>query len=123
MYLRLHDEQEVAGVDPLDGEAVLRAFAEELPGWMWDGQFLRPPGGGPEDAPVFDVWMGRQYVKLAGYASTGELGNAVIGAMRSLGLRLYDPQVSERFIEHHSRARIENGRGGVAPFSACGGRS
>lgn len=98
VYLRLNDEEEVPSVEPLDGDAVLRAFAEELPGWTWDGQFLRPPGVGPEDAPVFDVGLGRQLVSLTGYAFTEDLGNAVIRAMRSLGLRLYDPQVNERFI-------------------------
>ena len=55
VYTRLNDEQHVDSVDMVDRDRVLRLFAEDLPGWTWDGQFLRPPGSAPEGTPAYDV--------------------------------------------------------------------
>ena len=97
VYTRLNDEQPVNSVDVVDRDRVLRAFAEDLPGWTWDGQFLRPPGTDPEGTPAYDVSIGEQLVEFIGYRFQGEHANEIIGAMHSLGYRLYDPQTSGRF--------------------------
>ena len=97
VYTRLNDEQHVKGVDVVDRDRVLRAFAEDLPGWAWDGQFLRPPGSDPEGTPAYDVSIGEQLIAFIGYKFRGEHANEIIGAMHSLGYRLYDPPTLERF--------------------------
>ncbi|BCF86530.1 hypothetical protein RQCS_60750 (plasmid) [Rhodococcus qingshengii] len=97
VYTRLNGEQHVDSVDMVDRDRVLRAFAEDLPGWTWDGQFLRPPGSDPEGTPAYDVSIGEQLVEFIGYKFRGEHANEIIGAMHSLGYRLYDPQTLERF--------------------------
>jgi len=94
VYTRLNDEQRV---DMVGRDRVLRLFAEDLPGWTWDGQFLRPPGSDPEGTPAYDVSIGEQLVEFIGYKFRGEHANEIIGAMHSLGYRLYDPQILERF--------------------------
>lgn len=97
VYKRLNAGQSVDGVAELDREAVVLAFGELLPGWAWDGQFLVPPGVAPDETPAFDVEIGEQSVEFIAYGFTEELANEIILAMRSLGLRLYDPQVDQRF--------------------------
>ena len=96
-YSRLNDEEYVPGVAALSRDRVLRAFADELPGWAWDGQFLQPPGTAPDDAPAFDVSIGEQMVQFIGYGVEYEHANAIISAMHVAGLRLFDPQVNQRF--------------------------
>ncbi len=97
VYARLNDEQHVSGVNAVDRDCILQAFVEDLPGWAWDGQFLRPPGTAAEGTPMFDVYIGEQLIEFIGYGFQSEHANAVIDAMRPLGYRLFDPQVGERF--------------------------
>lgn len=97
VYEQLGNGQRVSGLTPLNGERVLAAFADHLVGWPWDGQILQPPGADPDGAPAFDVSIGEQLVEFVGYGWEPEHANAIIDAMHSLGLRLYDPQVGERF--------------------------
>lgn len=97
VYRQLNDERAVAGVEVVDRELVVAAIAEDLAGWRWDGQILQPPGADPGGAPAFDVSIGEQLVVFVGYGWEPEHANAIIDAMHRLGLRLYDPQVEERF--------------------------
>lgn len=97
-YRKLWDSTDVEGVDAVDRSVVTDAFAERLPGWGWDGQFLAPPGVDLEDgSPVFDVTIGAQMVEFVGYGMTGDAANAIIDAVHPLGYRLYDPQTDERY--------------------------
>jgi hypothetical protein len=97
VYRQLNDERHIAGVDVVDPELVSAAIAESLAGWRWDGQILQPPGTDPDGAPAFDVSIGEQLVEFVGYGWEPEHANAIVDAMHRLGLRLYDPQVDERF--------------------------
>lgn len=96
-YTQLNDEQHTTGIDTVDRERIVRAFAEHLPDWTWDGQFLRPPGVDPEATPAFDVAIGDQMIEFVAYGFQNDLANAVIDSMLPLGYRLYDPQTGERF--------------------------
>lgn len=97
VYRQLNGGQHVVEVDVVDRELVLTAIAEYLPDWRWDGQILQPPGADPDGAPAFDVSIGKQLVEFVGYAWEPEHANMIIDAMHHLGLRLYDPQIEERF--------------------------
>jgi len=97
VYRQLNDERHIAGVDVVDPELVSAAIAESLAGWRWDGQILQPPVTDPDGAPAFDVSIGEQLVEFVGYGWESEHANAIVDAMHRLGLRLYDPQVDERF--------------------------
>ncbi|OYD60889.1 hypothetical protein BDB13_5785 [Rhodococcus sp. OK302] len=80
VYARMYDEH-VSGIDAVDRDRVLRAFAD-LPGWTWDGQFLRPPGTNPEGTPAYDVSIGEQLIEFIGYRFQGEHSNEIIDAIR-----------------------------------------
>ncbi|CAM3174458.1 hypothetical protein [Mycobacterium simiae] len=97
VYRQLNGGQHVVEVDVVDRKLVLTAIAEYLPDWRWDGQILQPPGADPDGAPAFDVSIGKQLVEFVGYAWEPEHANMIIDAMHHLGLRLYDPQIEERF--------------------------
>lgn len=97
VYNRLNDGHHVPGLAAVDRDAVIQAFGDHLPGWRWDGQFVQPPGTAPDDAPAFEVSIEPQMVEFVGYGWEPEHANAIIDAMVHLGMRLYDPQVDERF--------------------------
>ncbi|MEE3065447.1 MAG: hypothetical protein VYA67_16095 [Actinomycetota bacterium] len=97
VYRQLNDGQNIAGIDLVDTKLVLAAIGEYLAEWRWDGQILQPPGADPDGAPAFDVSIGKQLVEFVGYGWEPEHANMIIDAMNRLGLRLYDPQVEERF--------------------------
>ncbi|MGU3294702.1 hypothetical protein [Williamsia sp. M5A3_1d] len=99
VYARLNDHQHIPGVVALDRQQILEAVsAHPLDEWRWDGHsILQPPGADPAGAPAFDVAIGEQLVEFVAYGWEPEHANAIIDAMHSLGLRLYDPQVDERF--------------------------
>lgn len=97
VYRQLNDERHIAEVNVVDRKLVLEAISEYLPAWRWDGQILQPPETDPDEVPAFDVSIGNQLVEFVGYGWEPEHANAIIDAMHRLGLRLYDPQVDERF--------------------------
>ncbi|MBJ7291657.1 hypothetical protein [Williamsia sp.] len=97
VYKQFGNGEHVAGIASLSRERVLAAIADHLAGWPWDGQILQPPGTNPDGVPAFDVSIGEQNVEFVGYGWEPEHANAIIDAMHALGLRLYDPQVDERF--------------------------
>lgn len=94
---RLYDGENVESVEPVSRDAVLESFEERLPGWRWEANILQPPEADPEGAPAFEVDIAPQYVFFSAKGCETEHLNAVIEAMLPLGLRLYDPQVQERF--------------------------
>ncbi len=97
VYARLCDQQPVNEVAAVDRERVVRAVADALPGWAWDGHILQPPEAEPDAAPAFDAGIGSQMVEFIGYGFENEHANAIIDVMHSLGYRLFDPQTGERF--------------------------
>lgn len=96
-YLSL-DEHAVEGVHPIDIPAMRKALSDGLPDWTWTENILQPPGADPNGAPAFDFHIGPHLAQFTGYGiEDREHFNAIISIMNSLGHRLFDPQISERF--------------------------
>ena len=93
VYLMLSGGGHVDDVDAVDLDAI-RAALDGLDGWSRDRGVLRCPG---PDGPVFEVAVGPQMIEFVGDGVGRDHINAVIDVMHPLGLRLYDPQVGERF--------------------------
>ena len=96
-YMKMNLGEQLDSITPLDREAVLQGLLQHLAGWSFDGQFLRPPGTEADGGTVFDVHIGGQMLEATAYSFEDEQVNALIDAMRALGLRLFDPQVGVRF--------------------------
>ncbi len=96
-YLNLEGTDTISGVHEIDKQAVERALDDQLPDWTRDANMLQPPGATDANGPGFDVSIGRQLISFTGYGVSNDNLNAIIDLMVSLGFRLYDPQVRERF--------------------------
>ncbi|OAN34022.1 hypothetical protein [Microbacterium sp. H83] len=102
-YRRL-DAETIVGVRDVDADQLVDALATKLSGWTRSGErrdhqfILQPPGADPDGSPAFDVNIHPQHARFDGYGiEDGEDFNAIIDVMHSLGYRLFDPQVNERF--------------------------
>ncbi|SNC62401.1 hypothetical protein SAMN05445756_0686 [Kytococcus aerolatus] len=97
VYAALDEGRPVDGVTAVSRDEIVDAFADGLPGWSWDHQFLHPPGADPEGTPAVEVYLGDQHAELTTYGAEGEQLNASIEMMRGRGYRLFDPQLGTRF--------------------------
>lgn len=95
-YETMNEGRRLDGVGPVSSDAVETALGS-LSDWRREGNFLFPPGSAADEDPAFDIYVGEQMVEITGYSPEGEQMSAIIEAMDSLGLRLYDPQTGERF--------------------------
>lgn len=96
-YQLLNEGRQVDTVTDLVADDVEATLRTGLPGWTHDANLLQPPGAPAGGTPAIDVMIGAQHVVFTAYGATGDQLNEIIDAMLELGLRLYDPQLGERF--------------------------
>lgn len=97
IYQQLAEGKQVEGIPTIEA-AEVRAALNALSQWSFDGEVLLPPRSTPEAGPRFDVHIGEQMVEFVAHDATIRQLNTVVTVIRDLGMRLYDPQVQERFI-------------------------